>query len=101
MTTSEKLNLYSKFTEGCELEDAVHNLICGASVLNGINCDHETQLVVLVIHKLIYDSIDWYMTSEQDWDSYSEINPELYSFMRNGARKLTEEEYCGRYPNNS
>jgi hypothetical protein len=93
MTTAEKLDLYSRFDEGTELGDGVRGLIPATQVLNGIGCDHEVALVVLVIEKLIRDYMEMARARQFDWDEYSSIDAELYAYMLGGARKLTEEEY--------
>lgn len=93
MKTSEKIEFYSKFNEETELTDAVSLLLRACRVLNGISADHELQLVLLTVEKLIRDEMEYARTRQIEWEQYDEINPELYSYFLGGATKLTEEEY--------
>jgi hypothetical protein len=93
MTTSEKIALYKKFDEGCELGDAVRLLLNAASILNGISCDHELALVMLTVEKIMRDYMEKARDRWFDWEEYQDIDPQLYSYLLGGARKLTQEEY--------
>ena len=93
MNISKKIQLYERFNEGTELEDAVKKLLQAASILNGISADHELSLVMLVVEKLIRDYMAEARNRNVEWEEYEEIDPELYSFMLGGAQKLTRAQY--------
>ena len=93
-TTYDKIKFYRRFEiEGTELADAVHCLLSAANILDGISCDHELALTLLAAENVIRDYMEYARDRGVDWDEYESIDPELYTYMLGGARKLTQEEY--------
>lgn len=96
MTNSDRIELLEKFSEGTELEDAVQLLLDAASILTGISCDNDSFLVLSIVESLIRNYYEYARDGNLSWEDYNEINPELYTYILGGARKLTQEGYVAR-----
>lgn len=86
MTNTEKLKLYHRFREGCELEDAVGCLITAADILNGFG-DDAVDNIILIIEKLIGDHVDWLMYQEDNQETYDEFDEKLFKRFSGGLDK--------------
>ena len=91
-TNRAKINLYRRFNEGSELGDAVGALLDAASTMDGLGMDHETQLSLVIVEKII---LDYYKLGSErglPWFLYDEIDAKLYhKFI--GERKMSKKEY--------
>jgi hypothetical protein len=93
MNCQEKIDLYRRFDEGTELSDAVSSLLDAAFTLDGLSAEHECQLTILTVEKLIRDYMYQAQSAELFWHDYEKIDEELYCRMLGVERKMTQMEY--------
>lgn len=93
MNCQEKIDFYRRFDEYTELSDAVSSLLNAAFTLDGLGAEHECQLTILTVEKLIRDYMVSAQLAELFWHDYEKIDEELYCRMLNVERKMTKSEY--------
>lgn len=93
MNINDQIELYYRFNEGTELEDAVQSLTLAASTLSGINQDDKAEIILIIVRMLISEYIDYLRFSCLSWEDYKVIDDELFKYITGGANKLTKDEY--------
>jgi hypothetical protein len=64
-----------------------------AFTLDGLSAEHECQLTILTVEKLIRDYMYQAQSAELFWHDYEKIDEELYCRMLGVERKMTQMEY--------
>ena len=92
MNAADKIELYREFDEGTELGDIVDSLLAAAHGLRGLGLDHELNLTLLVIEKMLKDYFTFMRDSWPRWEDYDKISTRLYQTVM-GEEKLTLKEW--------
>ena len=98
MTTNDKLDLYERFNEGYGLDRSVHLLIQAVRILLGLGYYYDVGMLILTLEKLIRDDMELARirvapVDDLAWEAYDKIDPELYTYILDGDKKLTKSEY--------
>lgn len=93
MTFEERIDLCNRVNEGCELEDAIKQITCAASILSDFSY-YEHEALLLIAENLCRGYVKNNLWARDcTWDDYNECPEDVYKYFTGGARKLTKKEF--------